>query len=71
LRHQVRILVGTLVEVGLGSRAPAWPAQAVAARDRGAAGPTAPAEGLWLQEVRYLPELSWASGGPLGMEVGP
>ncbi len=71
LRHQVRILVGTLVEVGLGARGPAWPAEVVAARDRGAAGPTAPAEGLWLQEVRYEAPWTWAAGAALGPEDGP
>ena len=35
-------IVGTLVEVGAGRRDPAWVAEALAARDRAAAGPTAP-----------------------------
>lgn len=51
LRHQVRIMTGTLVEVGLGRRPEAWPAQVLAARDRRLAGRTAPAEGLWLVAV--------------------
>ena len=53
LHHQVRNMVGTLKLVGDGS----WPvervAAALAARDRAAAGPTAPAEGLCLTGVRY------------------
>lgn len=53
LRHMVRIVVGTLVEVGLGRRAPDEVAVALAARDRRRAGPTAPAHGLFLVRVRY------------------
>ncbi|MCK6507007.1 tRNA pseudouridine(38-40) synthase TruA [Myxococcota bacterium] len=51
LRHQVRIMAGTLVEVGLGRQPEGWPAQVLAARDRTRAGPTLPAEGLWLVRV--------------------
>jgi tRNA pseudouridine38-40 synthase len=53
LHHQVRNMVGTLQLVGLGRWRPQEVAQALAARDRRAAGPTAPAEGLYLVEVRY------------------
>jgi len=53
LHHQVRNMVGTLKLVGEG----AWPEEAVArallARDRRAAGPTAPADGLSLTGVFY------------------
>ena len=53
LHHQVRNIVGTLKLVGDGS----WPetrvAVALAARNRAAAGPTAPADGLTFMEVRY------------------
>jgi tRNA pseudouridine38-40 synthase len=52
LRHMVRNIVGTLVEVGDGSRAPDVSAL-LAARDRTAAGPTAPACGLCLSRVNY------------------
>ncbi len=53
LHHQVRNLVGTLKLVGEGRWTPAEVAAALAARDRAAAGPTAPAEGLTLTAVRY------------------
>ena len=53
LRHMVRNAVGTLVEVGLGRRSPAWIDEVLAARDRAAAGRTAPSCGLTLEWVRY------------------
>ncbi|MBV8915673.1 MAG: tRNA pseudouridine synthase A, partial [Acetobacteraceae bacterium] len=53
LHHQVRNMVGTLKLVGEGRWAPALVEAALAARDRGAAGPTAPPEGLTLTGVRY------------------
>lgn len=53
LHHQVRNLVGTLKLVGEGRWTPADVAAALAARDRSAAGPTAPPEGLTLTAVRY------------------
>lgn len=53
LRHMVRTIIGTLVEVGLGERSPDDLARLVAARDRTLAGPTAPARGLCLTEVKY------------------
>jgi tRNA pseudouridine38-40 synthase len=53
LHHQVRNFAGTLRLVGDGK----WPVErvalALAARDRSAAGPTAPSEGLCLMHVRY------------------
>ena len=55
LHHQVRNMVGTLKLVGEGRWNAADVAQALAARSRSAAGPTAPAEGLYLTEVRYDP----------------
>jgi tRNA pseudouridine38-40 synthase len=55
LHHMVRNLVGTLVYVGLGRQAVAWPAQLLAARDRTAAAPTFAAAGLYLTHVQYDP----------------
>ena len=53
LRNMVRILVGTLVEVGLGRIQPGQVGEILASRDRTRAGPTAPAHGLTLVEVLY------------------
>ena len=53
LHHQVRNMVGTLKLVGLGRWQPDDVARALAARDRRAGGPTAPAEGLVLVAVLY------------------
>lgn len=53
LHHMVRILVGSLVEIGRGRRPPTWLAEVLASRDRTRAGPTAPAHGLYLLSVRY------------------
>lgn len=55
LRHMVRILVGTLIQVGSGRRAADSIPGLLASRDRGQAGPTVPANGLTLLEVRYAP----------------
>jgi len=52
LRHMVRNIVGTLVEVGQGRRSADF-AALLAARDRGLAAATAPAHGLCLVEIRY------------------
>jgi tRNA pseudouridine38-40 synthase len=53
LRHMVRNIVGTLVGVGSGERAPEAFVELLTARDRRLAGPTAPAQGLFLVEVKY------------------
>ncbi|MEE9274617.1 MAG: tRNA pseudouridine(38-40) synthase TruA [bacterium] len=53
LRHMVRNLVSTLVEVGRGDRAPESMGALLAARDRTLAGPTAPPQGLCLMGVEY------------------
>lgn len=53
LHHQVRNIVGTLKLVGEGRWSQADVARALAARDRSAAGPTAPPDGLYLTAVRY------------------
>jgi tRNA pseudouridine38-40 synthase len=53
LHHMVRNIVGTLAEVGRGSLRAEEMARILAARDRTAAGPTAPAQGLFLVGVEY------------------
>ncbi len=53
MHHQVRAMVGTLKLVGEGKWRADDVAAALAARDRAAGGPTAPAEGLYLSEVEY------------------
>lgn len=53
LHHQVRNMVGTLALVGEGKWSVGDVAQALAARDRRAGGPTAPADGLYLVRVGY------------------
>ena len=53
LYNMVRILTGTLIEVGRGDRKPEEIKNILEGRDRGLAGFTAPARGLTLVEVRY------------------
>jgi tRNA pseudouridine38-40 synthase len=53
LKHMVRAIVGTIVEVGLNKRSPNSLAEVLRARDRSAAGQTAPPHGLCLMRVDY------------------
>lgn len=53
LYNMVRILTGSLLEVGQGLRSPESLAEALQSKDRTLAGPTAPAQGLCLWEVKY------------------
>jgi tRNA pseudouridine38-40 synthase len=53
LHHQVRNMVGSLLEVGAGLRPEAWIAEVLDGRDRTLAGPTAPAQGLVFVGPRY------------------
>ncbi|MHB8433484.1 MAG: tRNA pseudouridine(38-40) synthase TruA [Candidatus Tyrphobacter sp.] len=69
LHHMVRAMVGTLVECGDGRRDPASLPAVLAARERRAAGITAPARGLYLAGVRYAEYDSY--GEPRVGEVPP
>ena len=53
LYNMVRILTGTLLEVGMGQRSADYMSEILASRSRENAGPTAPAKGLILWELRY------------------
>lgn len=53
LRNMVRAIVGTLVEIGLGKRSPEDMKRIIEAEDRGEAGVSAPAQGLFLNEIKY------------------
>ncbi len=61
LHHQVRNMVGALVWVGLGRRAPDWIAELLAGRDRRRAAQTFAAAGLYLVDVRY--DCEWGLPG--------
>ena len=53
LRHMVRNVVGTLIEVGKGFMSVDEFRTILEAKDRGSAGITAPPQGLFLKEVKY------------------
>jgi tRNA pseudouridine38-40 synthase len=61
LRHMVRIIVGSLVEIGRGRKPVEWIGGVIAARDRTLAGPTAPPQGLFLVAVEYRGALAAGS----------
>lgn len=53
LYNMVRIIIGTLLEVGLGNMPPEEIERIMKSRDRQKAGPTAPPQGLFLVDVKY------------------
>jgi tRNA pseudouridine38-40 synthase len=57
LHHMVRFIVGTMVDIALGRRPPADFPTLLAATDNLAASPPAPPHGLYLEAVRYPPDL--------------
>ncbi len=63
LQHMVRILTGTLVDVGLGKLEPAAISRCLESRDRTQSGQTAPPHGLYMLRTRY-PEglVEWPEG---------
>lgn len=56
LYNMVRIIAGSLMEIGQGMYPPEHMKEILEAKDRQAAGPTAPARGLTLVGIRYLEE---------------
>jgi tRNA pseudouridine38-40 synthase len=62
LKQMVRILVGSAIDVARGHRGPGFLRDALTAKRRDAAGPTAPPEGLCLERVFYDPEPNWVAG---------
>jgi tRNA pseudouridine38-40 synthase len=53
LKHMIRIVVGTLLDVGRGRLAPGAFREILQSKDRQLAGKTAPARGLCLMQVTY------------------
>jgi len=71
LYNMVRNIVGTLWEVGRGKQRPAWVEQVFAARNRDAAGDTAPPQGLFLVKVDYPAPLHLACDAPPRSDASP
>lgn len=68
LYNMARALAGTLLEVGRGKLSPSRVREILLSRDRRLAGPTAPAEGLYLVSVRYPePCFGGRDRGPRGV----
>lgn len=61
LHHMVRNIVGTLLAVGAGERAPGWVGEVLESRDRRHAGITAPPQGLYFAGVDYPADFSLPS----------
>ena len=53
LYQQIRIMVGSLLEVGLKNKNINWIKELIKAKDRSQAGPTVPSKGLILREISY------------------
>jgi len=61
LHHMVRNIVGSLIMIGQEVKPVSWMAELMSCKDRNQAGPTAPADGLYLVKVTY-PELTGVCG---------
>jgi tRNA pseudouridine38-40 synthase len=53
LRYMVRNIIGLLIQIGLGRRPHEDMANVLASKERSSAGPTAPPQGLYLEQVLY------------------
>jgi len=53
LYQQIRIMVGSLLEVGLKNKDPSWISDLLVEKNRSLAGPTMPAKGLVLNQIEY------------------
>ena len=53
MHNQVRIIVGTLINVGINKLSEICVKKILSSKDRNDAGPTAPAEGLYLEKIVY------------------
>ena len=62
LHHMMRNIAGLLIEVGRGEAPPSWAREVLEGRDRAKGGPTAPADGLYLWDVRYPNAFNLPSG---------
>ena len=71
LYHMVRIVVGTLTEVGAGKRPPEWVADVLRAKNRMVAGPTATADGLYFMGVKYPEYPDLPANSPDGAAAFP
>ena len=65
LHHMVRNIVGSLLKVGQNEKPASWIAEVLRHRNRTLAGPTAPAEGLYLVAVQYPDEYKLPESGML------
>lgn len=70
LHHMVRNIAGVLLAIGVGDEPVGWCLAVLEARDRRAAGVTAPPQGLSLVGVRYPPQLQLPSQPALGVGCG-
>ena len=67
LHHMVRNIVGSLMVVGEARRSPQWMGEVLEGRDRKLAGPTAPAQGLYLTGVDYPARFALARVSPISV----
>jgi len=53
LYNMIRIIMGTLLEIGTGEKSPSYINEILNSKDRATAGVTLPSQGLFLEEVNY------------------